>query len=83
MMKKSLLAVPTLKNAFWGNYFIIINILFSNWIDAGFESQLYKNIVERSKYIQPRKIQAYVIPLALEGFNVLFIVYKFIFRSRH
>lgn len=31
---------------------------------------MYENIVERSKYITPRKIQAHVIPLVLEGRDV-------------
>uniref|UniRef100_A0A914DVN2 RNA helicase n=1 Tax=Acrobeloides nanus TaxID=290746 RepID=A0A914DVN2_9BILA len=41
------------------------------WLDAQFEELLYKNIIERAKYVRPRKIQAYTIPFISRAIDVL------------
>uniref|UniRef100_A0A915E5A0 RNA helicase n=1 Tax=Ditylenchus dipsaci TaxID=166011 RepID=A0A915E5A0_9BILA len=38
--------------------------------DAGFQPKLFFNIVERAKYIRPRKIQAMTIPFIMDGRDV-------------
>ncbi|TMS35184.1 hypothetical protein L596_002636 [Steinernema carpocapsae] len=46
-------------------------IVCQTWEDCYFDPQLNENIVNRCKYVKPRKIQASVIPLILEGYDVV------------
>ncbi|KAI1730748.1 DEAD/DEAH box helicase domain-containing protein [Ditylenchus destructor] len=42
----------------------------ASWSDAKFQPKLYYNIVERAKYIRPRKIQSSSIPIIMEGRDI-------------
>ncbi|KAI1711149.1 DEAD/DEAH box helicase domain-containing protein [Ditylenchus destructor] len=42
----------------------------ASWNDAKFQPKLYYNIVERAKYIRPRKIQSSSIPIIMEGRDI-------------
>ncbi|TMS33021.1 hypothetical protein L596_000805 [Steinernema carpocapsae] len=46
-------------------------IVCKTWDDCHFDPLLKDNIVNRCKYAKPRKIQASVIPLILEGYDVV------------
>ena len=40
---------------------------YSAWAEANLNPKLLENIVERSKYVCPRRVQSSVIPLVMEG----------------
>uniref|UniRef100_A0A915D862 ATP-dependent RNA helicase n=1 Tax=Ditylenchus dipsaci TaxID=166011 RepID=A0A915D862_9BILA len=44
--------------------------IVESWKDVGFQPKLFFNIVERAKYIRPRKIQAMTIPFIMDGRDV-------------
>ena len=53
---------------------IISRFIFSRWNEARFEPPILRNI-EASKYVMPRKIQAYCIPLIAEGMLSIYLIH--------